>query len=88
MPSKANLVRRLNFCEWTEAQSRWISRDAWLACGGRVEPEEAAHAGGFCDGVAELLQLVEERPKRRAGRASHHAARQLCPAQAQPLRQI
>lgn len=29
MPSKRNLVRRLNFCEWTEADSAWIDRPAW-----------------------------------------------------------
>lgn len=40
MPSKANLVRRLNFCEWTESQSRWISQPAWMSCGGPLDPEE------------------------------------------------
>lgn len=32
MPSKEALVRRLNFCEWTEAVSPWISADAWRNC--------------------------------------------------------
>jgi len=32
MPSKEALVRRLNFCEWTEAESPWISGDVWFAC--------------------------------------------------------
>lgn len=30
MPAKEALVRRLNFCQWTEAESPWISADAWL----------------------------------------------------------
>ncbi|MBY0474207.1 MAG: phage terminase small subunit P27 family [Nitrosomonas sp.] len=29
MPSKEAIVRRLNFCQWTEAKSPWISRDVW-----------------------------------------------------------
>jgi phage terminase large subunit-like protein len=32
MPSKQNLVLRLNFCRWTDAESAWIGRDQWLAC--------------------------------------------------------
>lgn len=32
MPSKEALVRRLNFCEWTEAVSPWISADSWRNC--------------------------------------------------------
>lgn len=29
MPSKQNLVLRLNFCVWTDAQSAWIGRQEW-----------------------------------------------------------
>lgn len=29
MPGKEALVRRLNFCIWTDAVSPWISQDAW-----------------------------------------------------------
>lgn len=32
MPSKEALVRRLNFCQWTEAESPWISSDVWFSC--------------------------------------------------------
>jgi phage terminase large subunit-like protein len=32
MPSKQNIVRRLNFCQWTEARSIWIPTDEWDAC--------------------------------------------------------
>lgn len=30
MPAKEALVRRLNFCQWTAAESPWISADIWL----------------------------------------------------------
>ena len=33
MPAKENIVRRLNFCEWTEQFQRWLSMDAWQRCG-------------------------------------------------------
>lgn len=31
MPSKEAVVRRLNFCEWTDAEAPWIDRDLWDA---------------------------------------------------------
>lgn len=30
MPSKEATVRRLNFCEWTDAENPWISYDVWV----------------------------------------------------------
>lgn len=32
MPSEFNMVRRLNFCFWTETNTVWISSDQWDAC--------------------------------------------------------
>jgi phage terminase large subunit-like protein len=32
IPSQRNLVRRLNFCQWTRAASVWIPPEAWAAC--------------------------------------------------------
>lgn len=29
IPAKANGIRRLHFCEWTDAESAWITRAAW-----------------------------------------------------------
>jgi phage terminase large subunit-like protein len=29
MPSKAALIQRLNFCQWTQAESPWISYEVW-----------------------------------------------------------
>lgn len=31
MPSKESTVRRLNFCQWTQAYNPWISGDVWMA---------------------------------------------------------
>lgn len=36
MPSKEAMVRRLNFCEWTGAESPWISWDVWSQAEERV----------------------------------------------------
>jgi len=38
MPHKENIVRRLNFCTWTEQDTRWLNMDAWDACPPRVDP--------------------------------------------------
>lgn len=32
MPSKESIVRRLNFCQWVEAESPWISSEVWFGC--------------------------------------------------------
>ena len=32
MPAKESLVRRLNFCQWVDAENPWISGDIWMAC--------------------------------------------------------
>lgn len=31
VPGRENIVRRLNFCEWTDADIGWITRGAWVA---------------------------------------------------------
>ncbi len=38
MPSKENIVKRLNFCMWTEQAVRWMPMDKWDACKGHVNP--------------------------------------------------
>lgn len=38
IPAKANGIRRLHFCQWTDAEAAWISRAAWEEC----EDEELA----------------------------------------------
>jgi phage terminase large subunit-like protein len=58
LPSKQNIVLRLNFCVWTEADSAWMARDTWSKAEvGRdhegkihredVEIEDFAGAQGF-----------------------------------------
>jgi len=32
MPAKESTVRRLNFCQWVEAESPWISGHVWMQC--------------------------------------------------------
>ncbi len=57
-PSKQNVVLRLNFCVWTEADSAWMAREAWEAAevgeyggkiygGQEVEIEDFAGADVF-----------------------------------------
>jgi len=32
IPGKANGIKRLHFCQWTDAETAWITRDLWEAC--------------------------------------------------------
>lgn len=32
IPGKANGIRRLHFCQWTDAESAWIAMETWQAC--------------------------------------------------------
>lgn len=32
IPAKMNGIKRLHFCMWTDAETAWISREAWEAC--------------------------------------------------------
>lgn len=32
MPGRANYIKRLHFCIWTDAESAWIARETWEAC--------------------------------------------------------
>lgn len=36
LPGYENTFRRLYLNQWTEAESRWLSSDAWTACGGEL----------------------------------------------------
>jgi Phage terminase-like protein, large subunit len=40
MPAKQNLIARLNFCVWTDAESAWMSREKWDAV--QVAPDRGA----------------------------------------------
>lgn len=39
MPSKQNIVKRLNFCIWTQQHELWIPMEKWEACNERFDPE-------------------------------------------------
>lgn len=32
IPGKENKIRRLHFCQWTDSDTAWISRESWTAC--------------------------------------------------------
>lgn len=52
MPSKENIVRRLNFCQWTDADQVWISRHKWEDCEIEIDPDELR--GRRCFGGLDL----------------------------------
>jgi phage terminase large subunit-like protein len=42
MPAKQGVVKRLNFCIWTEGQTQWIRPEIWKNNGETVNPSEIA----------------------------------------------
>jgi phage terminase large subunit-like protein len=57
MPAKEALVRRLNFCQWTEAESPWISADVWL--GARREYDWREYRGRRAWGGLDLASTTD-----------------------------
>lgn len=55
MPSKENIVRRLNFCQWTEQSVRWLSMAQWDKGAGKVDPE--ALRGRVCYAGLDLARV-------------------------------
>ncbi len=55
MPSKQNIVRRLNFCEWTEQSTRAIDMTLWDA--GSAPIDLAALRGRACFGGLDLARV-------------------------------
>lgn len=62
MPSKEALVRRLNFCQWTDATNPWISGDIWLGAARKFDWRELrgrrAWAGLDLSSTTDLTGLV------------------------------
>ena len=62
MPSKRNIVMRLNFCVWTEQATRWIDLDVWDRNDAEVVEEELAgrpcFAGLDMSSTTDLTALV------------------------------
>lgn len=60
MPSSENIVARLNFCVWTEQNTRAIAMDRWKACSQVAEPRKwradmlASLRGRACYGGLDL----------------------------------
>lgn len=54
MPSKEGGVRRLNFCQWTDAASAAIPKAVWAACEGEVDADALSAAGFLCYGGLDL----------------------------------
>ncbi|MGY1490732.1 terminase large subunit [Methylobacillus pratensis] len=54
MPSKESVVRRLNFCQWGEAESPWIGSDVWFGCAPDDEFDEALLLNRRCWGGLDL----------------------------------
>lgn len=54
MPGKESIVRRLNFCQWVEAEAPWIGSDVWFAAAPELEFEEASLYGRRCWGGLDL----------------------------------
>ena len=62
MPGKEALVRRLNFCQWTDAANPWISGDVWLGAQQEYDWRELkgrrAYAGLDLGSTTDLTGLV------------------------------
>lgn len=57
MPGKRNGIARLNFCEWTYAETAAISRQAWTRCIGEVDADALTEAGHPCFGGLDLSNV-------------------------------
>lgn len=55
MPSKESKVRRLNFCQWVEAHSPWISGEIWL----RAKADPVDLRGRRCWGGLDLSSTTD-----------------------------
>lgn len=65
LPAYENTFRRLYLNQWTESDSRWLSSDAWLACGGEL-PDltgELCFAGLDLATTTDIAALVLAFPK-------------------------
>jgi phage terminase large subunit-like protein len=57
MPSKENIVRRLNFCEWTEQSVRWLPMEQWDLGGAAIDA--TALRGRRCFGGLDLARVAD-----------------------------
>lgn len=69
MPSKESLVRRLNFCQWVDADNPWMSSEVWSNCEedydlDELEGEEC-YGGLDLSGTRDLTALALFFPKKK-----------------------
>jgi phage terminase large subunit-like protein len=57
MPIKQNIVKRLNFCIWTEQSELWMPAEVWDACAAGYTEEDLA--GEECIGGLDLASKVD-----------------------------
>ena len=70
MPAKESSVRRLNFCQWVDAENPWLSADTWLSCEQDLDiddiPEgEPCYGGLDLSGTRDLTALALYFPRLR-----------------------
>ena len=53
LPSKMSMVKRLNFCVWTDAENPWISSEIWIPCRD-TEFDDSLLVGRRCWGGLDL----------------------------------
>jgi phage terminase large subunit-like protein len=58
MPAKESVVRRLNFCQWVEADSPAISREVWMRCADKAFDRELL-IGRRCWGGLDLSSTTD-----------------------------
>jgi phage terminase large subunit-like protein len=75
MPAKESVVRRLNFCQWTDASNPWISSDIWLGAQREYEWQRLtgrrAWAGLDLSSTTDLTGLVLYVEPEREGEPWH-----------------
>lgn len=75
MPAKESVVRRLNFCQWTDASNPWISSDIWLGAQREYEWQKfagrRAWAGLDLSSTTDLTALVLYVEPEREGEPWH-----------------
>lgn len=57
LPSQRNLVRRLNFCQWTQQATAWLSPESWASCKGTIS--SASLVGRECFVGVDLSDKID-----------------------------
>jgi phage terminase large subunit-like protein len=57
MPTKQNMVKRLNFCIWVQGSNRWMSTEKWDECQEHYDWEELK--GKLCYGGLDMSNKID-----------------------------